>query len=131
MWTICSWLPLTEFQRLRLSSKGLEKRSNARGLKCGTSKLAALLLSGACSYVDYYTLHFVFIRAAQTQWMLCGLVLLGLYVLYTVAVAINWLILIVPAALSLVRGGANAVLFYHACLLYSRAVGGRTPTVLL
>ena len=43
MWTICSWLPLTEFQRLHLSSIGLEKRSNARGLKCGASNLAALM----------------------------------------------------------------------------------------
>ena len=44
MWTICSWLPRREFQRLRLSSKGVEKRSNARDLKCGASKLAALMV---------------------------------------------------------------------------------------
>ena len=84
----------------------------------------AEVLGCALRYSIAYTLHFVFIKSPNRQWLLVSLVLLGLYVSSCLFAGVAGVVFLLPAVISFTRAFANAILLFHAYSLYIMLEGG-------
>ena len=84
----------------------------------------AEILGAVSSYFAAYTLHFIFLRAPQRQWMMICIGFLVLYVATNLFAFVAASFLIIPALMSFARAAANAVLLFYAHQLFVRLEGG-------